>query len=350
MLSSFFCPYLCQVILRFYRSNQPVIAFSVPVAALFAMILYFAGNYSGFQYSGSAIIPSLDGPFLSNWPFVSQAVALLLVIFQALYFNRIISEQEVFDKITFIPSFVYVVMSSALSVNGMLTGLLLSITFLLFSLDKVLSVYRQVSSKHEAFIAGLWAGVAVLFFVPALLFILFIWIAISVLKRSNWREWILALAGTLLPLFFLMSFRYAFTGETAIKIRTFIHVSPGEFPFLFQNEIHAMMLVLFSFLLLASLGSWLARMSGTVMKTRRQRQVLLLYFVFGVCSALAGWFTGNTFSCIMLIVPFSVFISSWLVHSKVGWMADGLFYIFCLLLVTSVAINGKLIDLSFLFL
>lgn len=342
--------YICDVIIKFYRSNQPVIVFSVPVAALVAWLVYFVGDYSSFEYSGVAAVEDLSGVYFGYWPWLSQLLALGLVVFQALFFNRIISEHEIFDRITFVPSFVFIVFSAALSVNGMLTGTLVAITFLLFSLDKVLSVYREVSSKDDVFLAALWIGMAGLFYVHAALFLLFVWIGVSILKRSNWREWVLAIGGIVLPLFFLISFRFAWNGSVDLHLPEFSKTEGNILPFSWKDEVQKITLLMLSGVFLLAFFSFFSNMYGTIMKTRRQRQVLLFFLFFSLIAIVAALLSGDDFCLMILIIPFSVMVSFWLTHSKSTWLTDTIFYLLMICLLTSVAINGKIIELSFLFL
>jgi len=337
------------VIIKFYRSNQPVIAFSVPVAAIIAWTIYFAGDFSEFETTGASPVKELSGAYFAYWPWLSKLLALGLVIFQALFFNRIISEHEIFDRITFLPSFVFIVFSAAFSVNGMLTGTLIAITFLMFSLDKVLSVYREVSSKDEVFLAAMWAGIASVFYIHSAIFLLFIWIGVTILKRSNWREWVLALAGIALPWFFLVSYQYAWRGTLELNFPS-ISENPAQIlPFTWSQEPQRIALLMLLFIFLLSFGAFFKNMYGTIMKTRRQRQVLLFFLLFSLISIATAWFSGDRFCLMLLIIPFSVIVSFWLIHTGPVWLTEALFYLMIICLLTSIAINGKIIDLSFLF-
>lgn len=318
------------MILRFYRTNQTIVLLSLPlVAALLWSVHWYFPLALDYKTVQSWI------PYSPSWPLWSfLLIQALLAVLEALLFNRILNDLELFDRISYVPALTYLVLAFLLVPNGLFQGISLSNFFILQAFHTLMLSYRENSAKPEAFLSGLMLGVAFLFSWVILPLLFCAWIALNTLKTFYWREWFLLALGFVLPVCFFQMIYFGINAQWVL-----IDWSPGEFAFSFfplgSDRSSRVFWILLLVLVFIALFSFLNRFRGTINRVRKQRQALLYlsFFLMAVFVACNGFFQGN--GTVFLVIPFSLFLSFLLVHSALQWLSDLLFYSVVLLFLLS---------------
>lgn len=143
-------------------------------------------------------LPLLGQHIEIHWtPWFSKIATLLLVITIAVLMVRLNVVYNFIRKRTYLPAFFYVLLvlpiMKDMSLEPALYGMLgfLAILFTLFR------SFKQKGIAYNYFYAGLLLGIISLLYAPALFYIVFIYIALSLLRTPNWREMVYPVIGVL---------------------------------------------------------------------------------------------------------------------------------------------------------
>ena len=140
---------------------------------------------------------------LQSLPRLAVVIAMLLVLAEGVWLNLLLSNVGLVPQTTLLPTLLYVVMMSApattltpmILVCGILIGithqLMLRTTLLTISTDKVCSTTALI-------------GLASMFYLPSLAFILTYLLVVVNYRLYSWRDWMSMLLGFLAPYIFLI--------------------------------------------------------------------------------------------------------------------------------------------------
>jgi hypothetical protein len=304
------------VLIRLFKTNQPAILLGLPLVAMMFWWVYF-------------VVPgtlqeeiTLFGFTFPVWLLI--VLQLILSIFEAIIFNKMINDLELFDRQTFIPALCYVILSAMLVPSGKMQATTVPNFFILQAMHTLLIVYRQNTARSEAFLAGFLLGIASLIWWPLIVLSLFGIIAIGLLKSLSWREVALFITGICLPGFLFSSFFFAVTGEWFLPEVQFVQKEPVWL--LFGEEAQGRILVvLFSLIFLFGVFLFISRLKGTILRIRKQRLVWIWLTIF-LFSLLGSQFILPGEVRTMLIIPAAFYISFLIVHTVIPKIIYSFFY------------------------
>lgn len=141
-----------------------------------------------------------------------QIFALVLIILQALYFNRSLQKHQLYPEKTHLPLLLYVLCMGIFFDFFTLSPMLMSITFLLLALDGLFSHINDEASNDEVFSIGFYIGIATLFYFPLALFAGYAFICFLLLAATNARKYFLMLFGFIFTLGLAALFFYMING------------------------------------------------------------------------------------------------------------------------------------------
>ncbi|MFN6943822.1 MAG: ArnT family glycosyltransferase [Cytophagaceae bacterium] len=127
-----------------------------------------------------------------------RTIALLLIFIQALICNYIYNMNLVREK-TMIPALMYVAFSFLYFDFMALSPTLMCLTFILLMFYYIIYLLKHPEENEKIFSLGISAGLAALFYYPAITLLVFIIIAYVFLTPANLRKLFLLLIGFVLP-------------------------------------------------------------------------------------------------------------------------------------------------------
>lgn len=148
-----------------------------------------------------AILEFLAPTGRSN-PSLYPVLAYGLLFLQAIMLTRFINSQRMMSRPTFFPGMAYLLITSLLPEWNYFSAPLLVNTILLFVLSGLFKIYNQQNAKGAIFNIGLALGVASFLFFPAITFIIWILLALAVMRPFRLNEWLLCLVGIATPSYF----------------------------------------------------------------------------------------------------------------------------------------------------
>ena len=134
---------------------------------------------------------------------IYQILALLLVTYQFSLFNNIMFKNKAYNESSYIPAFVYALIMHAFFDFFTLSPALISLTFILLVLD---NIYLRIENKLDDSIilkTGFFMGMAMLFYLPSIVFLLATIISFLFLTSLVFRRYVLFAYGFFIPIFFV---------------------------------------------------------------------------------------------------------------------------------------------------
>jgi hypothetical protein len=129
-------------------------------------------------------------------------------LFQAFFFNSILAANSLINRQSVYGAFVYVILfSQSPHQLGMYPSLIAGI-FILFALSILFGLEDKTENQMYIFNASILVSLASMFYLPALILIFWIWIALLMSRSGSFRELLIPVVGIISPYFFLASWYY----------------------------------------------------------------------------------------------------------------------------------------------
>ncbi|MBL0340177.1 MAG: hypothetical protein IPP71_04195 [Bacteroidetes bacterium] len=131
-----------------------------------------------------------------------------LTISQIFHLNYIIGKHEVLYKNSYLPALLLLLFMGIIPQFLTFHPVLFANSLFIFVLDKLFKIYKNSAPLPMIFDSCFLIGIATLFYLPSITFILFLAISLFILKTFAWRDWIVGLLGLVLPFFFALIYYF----------------------------------------------------------------------------------------------------------------------------------------------
>ncbi len=170
-----------------------------------------------FVHPLAPVRSATDGPiysYIAGWmyyfPIQGVALALILVIAQAIIMFSICQSNGFFGRSNFLPAIIILIAYSWNSSYLTLHAVLFSGVLLMIGTQAILMVFGHHGPYKQVFTVAFSFAVAALFFIPLVYFILFIWFAFIAYRISTWREYSISILAFLAPFVYYASWLFWF--------------------------------------------------------------------------------------------------------------------------------------------
>ncbi len=320
--------------LKLFRDNNPIL---LPATLLYAVILrlvifIFPHDSDGSQWLNplSDLLNRLIS--LSNYQqFIHDLLSVIVVFTSGIIINGVMNSFKLVERAGYMPATIFILSASFINEFCELTPALCGFFFLQFSFITLVRMYKSEKAGGYMFNGGFFIGVASLFYLPYLSFIIFLIVGHILSRPFAIRELLSGILGILIPLYFAGvvyflndSFReYLFSLVALYDIEQVQQVQATLIPLGIR---------LGSLLLLFGVASLSVRSNYNKM-VMQNRVIITLCFIFffsGACSTLFMQDNGMS-HFIWLALPFTFIVSIFLAEFRKPWMAEILHL--CLLLL-----------------
>jgi len=247
--------------------------------------------------------------------FFKVILSFSLLLFQSLLFKRILSSNDLAQKNSLLPAFIYLLLMSSSADYQNIQPLIFANFLLIIALQTILTTYSKPESYEQIFNATLLISLASMFYFPVIFFILFIWLVFLVFSLLKWREWAISLFGFITPYLILFSY-YFLTENFAVRINTYL-IYFKEFTF--HNPHFTVANIIFmaviSLLFIFSFISILSRLGERSIFYRKKIIVIIMFLIISLISLFFSkeYFV---FHLCMLFLPISFFLANYLMQIK----------------------------------
>lgn len=153
----------------------------------------------GILFEG--IIAFFD-PIAKSNPVFYPVLTFALLFLQAVMITRFINNQRMMNRPNYLAGIAYMLITSLLPEWNYFSAPLLCNTILLFILSALFGVYNKPNARGSIYNVGLALGIAGFLFISSLTFIIWILLALAVMRPFRINEWLICLLGITTPFYF----------------------------------------------------------------------------------------------------------------------------------------------------
>jgi hypothetical protein len=262
---------------------------------------------------------------------------MLITGLGVLMVSLIVADQEIVDKQNYFPVFIYMLLCMACVNPYQVTSQNLTNVFLLYSLHKLLGIYRQPDVLRQIFEAAFWLCCSAFITISTVISFPVFFIVLLILRPFEWREWANALLGFAVPVIL-----YEFIAYLTAFNQGYLFEAAGHFFATLRapsfSEYYIPLTACLLLLLLAAIFYNLANGTGNTVKKQRAKTILVWLTVFSI----PGFFAAGGNGAIIILtfaIPFSFFIGDFLFRIRRIKITNTLLVI--LILSTLIVLAGQ---------
>jgi len=270
-------------------------------------------------------------------------ISLLFVVLQAFFLTNVINKQGVLRDSSHLPALLYVVLMSCFPEQLSFNPLLFANFFIIVFLNSIFNFYRSDTAVFEVFNAGVFIGLASLFYWPCLFLFPLTMASLFVLRPFNMREWVVSFLGVLLPFIFYGSVLFWLDMLSINSIKSILQPLYSVQFSTAYNGTYIILTAILAIIIIASLWRFSRDLNNfSKLRARKFLAIIVWFFLFAALSYLVA--SKNTMIGLsFLAIPLSVIISNYFLSLKNQLLAELVF----LLLLAAVIYNQVLYFLQF---
>ena len=195
--------------IRFFR-NSYIIQYVVIAMLIIALWIpsFITGNVDAAWRSPVTPLYNLIANILDFWPPFMLVFAMLLMAFEALFFNSILASNQIINRVNTLGAVVFLLMMNLLPVQTTFYPFLLSSVFLLMFIHTMFAIYQTPRPELYLLNAGFYVALATMCWFPSLLLAVWGVIALSIVHKGSFRLHLIPFIGLLFPYFLYFAVHY----------------------------------------------------------------------------------------------------------------------------------------------
>ena len=198
------------MLLRLFKGSQPILIFLIPLTVGLVWLKSFlqpAESINGLDQWSMPIFHLIES-LLSNQPVIRKLIALVLLITSALWLARMNTKFILIKSRTYLPAIFYALICSSFVAFHDLTPALIASFLFIIALEIMFDSYSEERLSYKFFEAAFLVSLASLTYSTIALYLIIIWIILSILRNAGWREWAFTIIGFALPYLILYTIYY----------------------------------------------------------------------------------------------------------------------------------------------
>lgn len=313
-----------------FRTTRLYPVFLLVVLAALMWVFSKSASYTVIPANGMPVY-DLVLKLLSYLPYwFGPLLGFTIMSTQAIHFNLVLNKHEVLYKQTWVPALMYIVLAGLVPPFLGVHPLLFVNSLLIHVIDRLFSLYKNNAPMSLAFDGAFLLSIASLFYLPAVVLLIFYFIGLLILRPFSWREWMVTLIGMTLPFFF--SFLYYFINDDLYGFcqRVFVSGIKKELDLEhFFNTSYSPSIIVVGILFLLALLRVQANYFKNVNKTRLIQQLMIMMIPVCLLSVLVAP-DESLFRFNSLAIPLALYISYFFISGKKRWISEMLFLLLLL--------------------
>jgi hypothetical protein len=306
---------------RLFRSNRPAVLIGsvVLVPALFLPALWKMVPALGASMPFYTLLADLTRHV--SW--LPGLLHLLLVLLLSLQLAMLANDADLLGKRTHLPALLFPLILAAVASSAVLEPALVGMPLVLAAMRRTWAIALAKRVLSPLFDAGLLIGLASLFYLPYAFLLVVIWASISVIRPFQWREYVLPLLGTALPLYLAWAVlhlqgvspwqpMYTVVGQVASGLRA------NYLPIVLRWSLRA---VLFLMCTVAMVRFLVAYQRGIMREKNVRASYMAFFFALAVIMVGVAVLDGS-YPAVLLITPMAVFTGYALLSERRAWLSE----------------------------
>jgi hypothetical protein len=306
--------FLHLMLLKIYKTNPFLLLLS---GIALSLVIWIVTILKPGETTRSYTDITLLAPFfdqIHNYPILKAILGYAMLLAEAATWNRIVNKHSLLRQSTYFPFFFLIIL---LSCRASLIGFypaLASSLFLVLAIHKLISSYMKEKALPDAFDSGLFVGIATLFYIPSMLFLVLLWIGLLIIRTANWREWLCTILGFLVPFIFTFTYNIVFFPNYP-----WFHKIASEFSYHSVQHLYSWeQITLLIIILITALGSlwfYMNKITDNVVKTQKF-WTLMLWFILIASGSVLLCPVKDSRAFSILAIPGSFVMSAYFLKTK----------------------------------
>ncbi len=257
--------------------------------------------------------------------FANLSIAAVLLLIQALLFNRLINNHNLMAKPSYLPALLYITGASLFLQFFILSPPLICNFLLIWILSKFLNLGKAPNAISIMFDIGMIIGLGTLIYFPFIVFLALLWLSLLLYRSFNLREWMAGFLGFLTIFFFLAVFYY--WNDNLNQFYQIWSPLTNQFPSLLKLNLNDyLVLVPVALILILALLQLRNNFFRSFIVTRKAFQMLFFMLLITLISFYAKT-DFKVFHFILSVPPGAVFLAYYFSNAKKRWVYESLFAI-----------------------
>ncbi len=244
--------------------------------------------------------------------FVSALAAYILIYIQAAGLNKVINDNRMMQRQTFLPGMAYLIVTSLVPEWNYFSAPLFVNTILILVLAGLFRTHNMTQAKGIIFNVGMGIGICSFIFFPSVIFIIWAIFGLMLMRPFRLNEWLICILGMTTPYYFYLVYLFLTNQWGLDKILPYIDINLPRFR-------QSIWIAVSSFFLCALfiLGGYYVQnnLRRMLIQVRKAWSIVLLYLLAAI---LVPFFnSGNTLeNWVIAAVPLAAFHGCAYIYSE----------------------------------
>jgi hypothetical protein len=327
--------------LRFFRSSFPVQYIVIGVIGLLLWSRAFVQPPAMPGPDGPVPLYAVCYSLLHGFPRIATILGFILTLLSAFLLNNLLTGNEVVPKNSSLTALIYIALMSYFPFLLTLHQLSIATLILLMILSRLYKSYNKAESLELTYVSGFLIGVASLFYLPFILFFVFLLVSFILFRNNDWHEWAGAFIGLFTPFIFLAVYYFWFD-KFLLKLHEYLQfflISIDPAPFRDSSFLILSSIVLV--LLIFGLFTGLARLSEKTIEARK-KIILLIWLIPVMILSLPFSASLLRYHILVSFLTVSGLMSMYLLRLKNSFWQEWIFILILIILLLNNLFSGLL--------
>lgn len=257
-------------------------------------------------------------------PIIFPILAYLLIFTQALQLNKLINDQRMMQKTTYLPAASYLLVTSLQHDWNLFSPNLLVNSLVLLVFNGLFRLYNQQRAKGIIFNIGLAIGISAFLFLPSILFYAWLLFGLLVMRPVRLNEWLICLLGVTAPFYFYAAYLFIVERWSWDKL---IQPFSFETPQLEQS----FWLATSGFLLIVPflVGGYYVQdhLRRMLIQVRKGWSLFLIYLLFALFIPFLSKSSESLANWVLIVIPFAAFHACAYLYPPQRWFPVIIFWV-----------------------
>jgi hypothetical protein len=261
---------------------------------------------------------------LSGSAFFFASLTYALLFTQALQLNKLINDQRMTQKTTFLPAAAYLLCTSIMPDWNVFSAPLLVNSLVLLVFNGLFKIHDKYSIKGTVFNIGLAIGISSFIFFPSVVFFVWLIFGLLVMRPVRFNEWLICLVGVTTPFYFYAAYlliNNQWSIDRLVQPFTFNMPDPDQSFWLAASGL----LLVIPFLI----GGYYVQenLRRMLIQVRKSWSLLLIYLMFALFIPFLNNNAAGFQNWILIAIPFAAFHSCAYLYPPQRWFSVIIFWV-----------------------
>ena len=261
---------------------------------------------------------------VSSNGFFFACITYLLLFTQSLQLNKLINDQRMMQKTTYLPAVAYLLCTSLLPEWNYFSSPLLVNSLVLLIFNGLFKIHDLYVVKATVFNIGLAIGISSFIFFPSVIFFIWLIFGLLVMRPVRMNEWLICLLGVTAPYYFYAAWLFLTNSWSWDKL-----VQPLRFNFPQPDQTFwfaaSGLLLVIPFLV----GGYYVQenLRRMLIQVRKSWSLLLIYLLFALFIPFLNNNADSFQNWILIMIPFAAFHSCAYLYPPQRWFSVIIFWV-----------------------